>query len=78
MKSTGSRHLLGNTLAGLFLGVGVSLLLCLYGVVSWSSITPDVVVVVGILVGLGIGLLPVRVFTSPTSQAVKVKTPSRY
>jgi hypothetical protein len=78
MKSTGSRHVLGNTLAGLFLGVGVSLLLCLYGVVSWSSITPDVVVTVGVLVGLGIGLLPVRVLRSPVPQTVKAKTPSRY
>jgi hypothetical protein len=78
VRSTGSRHLLGNTLAGLFLGVGVSLLLCLYGVVSWSSTTPDVVVVVGIVVGLGIGLLPVRVFSPPTPPRVKAKSPSRY
>jgi hypothetical protein len=60
MKYTGSRHVPSNTIGGLFLGIGVSLMLTLYGVVGWSTITPDLVIVLGLVLGLGVGLLPVR------------------
>jgi hypothetical protein len=60
MKPTRARHVLANTLAGLLLGVGVSLMTTLYGVVSWSMATPDLIIVAGVVLGLGVGLLPVR------------------
>jgi hypothetical protein len=60
MKPSRARHVFANTLAGLFLGIGVSLMTTLYGVVSWSMITPDLIVVLGVVLGLGVGLLPVR------------------
>jgi hypothetical protein len=60
MKPTRARHVLANTLAGLLLGVGVSLMTTLYGVVSWSMGTPDLIIVGGVVIGLGMGLLPVR------------------
>ncbi len=79
MKSTGARHVLGNTLAGLFLGVGVSLLLSLYGVVGWSTVAPDVIVAIGVLIGLGVGLLPVRVLgEQPAPTWRSDLPPSRY
>ena len=60
MKRTRARHVLANTLAGLFLGIGVSLMVTLYGVVDWSTAAPDLIVVLGAVLGLGVGLLPVR------------------
>jgi hypothetical protein len=60
MKPTRARHVFANTLAGLFLGIGASLMATLYGVVSWSMITPDLIIVLGVVLGLGVGLLPVR------------------
>ena len=66
MKSSRNRHLLANTLAGLLLGLGVSLILTLYGRVGWSTATPNVIIVVGVLLGLGVGLLPVRTTRAPT------------
>jgi len=68
VKGPKTRHVLANTLAGLFLGVGVSLMLTLYGRVSWSSTTPDLVIVVGLVLGLGVGLLPVRTTRAPTGR----------
>ena len=65
MKSNRDRHVLANTLAGLFLGLGVSLIVTLYGRVSWSSVTPDLIIVFGIVLGLGVGLLPVRTTRAP-------------
>jgi len=32
-------------------------MLTLYGVVGWSTATPDLIIVLGVLLGLGIGLL---------------------
>jgi hypothetical protein len=66
MKYTGARHVVSNTLAGLFLGIGVSLMLTLYGVVGWSTATPDLIIVLGVVLGLGVGLLPVRTVGEPT------------
>ena len=60
MKPTRAKHVLANTLAGLFLGVGVSLMTTLYGVFSWSMATPNLIIVLGVVLGLGVGLLPVR------------------
>lgn len=60
MKPTRARHVFANTLAGLFLGIGASLMMTLYGVVSWSMATPDLIIVLGVVLGLGVGLLPVR------------------
>jgi hypothetical protein len=65
VKSSRNRHILANTLAGLFLGIGVSLIVTLYGWVSWSSATPDLIIVLGIALGLGVGLLPVRTTRAP-------------
>ena len=66
MKSSRNRHLLANTLAGLLLGLGVSLILALYGRVGWSTATPNLIIVAGLLLGLGVGLLPVRTTRAPT------------
>ena len=60
MKPTRAKHVLANTLAGLFLGVGVSLMTTLYDVFSWSMATPNLIIVLGVVLGLGVGLLPVR------------------
>ena len=51
MKPTRARHVLANTLAGLLLGVGVSLM-TLSAVVSWSMGTPDLIIVGGVVIGL--------------------------
>jgi hypothetical protein len=60
--------------AGLFLGIGVSLMVALYGVVGWSTAMPDLIIVLGVILGLGVGLLPAR-----TVGAVMVKkTKSEY
>ena len=53
-----SRHLVVDTIAGLFLGVGFSLLATLYGSSGWSTTTPNLIIVVGVIVGLLIGLVP--------------------
>jgi hypothetical protein len=55
-----------NTLAGLFLGIGVSVMMTLYGMVSWSSTGPDLVIVLGVVLGCGVGLLPLRTVRGPT------------
>jgi hypothetical protein len=65
-KYTGARHVPSNTLGGLFLGIGVSLMLTLYGTVGWSTATPDLIIVLGVVLGLGVGLLPVRTVGEPT------------
>jgi hypothetical protein len=71
MKYTGARHVASNTLAGLFLGIGVSLMLTLYGVVGWSTATPDLIIVLGVVLGLGVGFQPVRSVGEPTVTRVK-------
>jgi hypothetical protein len=63
-----SRHVLANTLGGLVLGVGMSLMMTLYGVVGWSTTTPDLIIVLGVVLGLGIGLLPVRTLREPVAR----------
>jgi hypothetical protein len=68
---TGARHVVANTFAGLFLGVGVSLMTTLYGVVGWSSALPDLIILLGVVLGLGVGLLPVRTFGEPTVTGAK-------
>ncbi len=60
--NSNARHVVANTLAGLFLGIGVSLMLSLYGIVGWSTDIPDMVIALGVVLGLGVGLLPVRTF----------------
>ncbi len=65
MKSNRNRHVLANTLAGLLLGIGLSLIVTLYGRVSWSSDTPDLIIVLGVVLGLVVGLLPVRTTRAP-------------
>ena len=64
-----TRHVASNTIAGLFLGIGVSLMTTLYGAVGWNSVTPDVIIVVGVVLGLGVGLLPVRTVAQPVMAA---------
>ena len=68
MTSTRHRHLVANLLGGLLLGVGVSLMLTLYGRVSWSSATPNLVIVGGLVLGLVLGLLPVRTTRNPAAR----------
>ncbi len=60
IRHTRARHVFANTLGGLLLGIGVSLMTTLYGVVAWSTAMPDLVIVLGFVLGLGLGLLPVR------------------
>jgi len=59
------RHVFANSLAGLFLGIGVSLMMTLYSVVSWSTVTPNLIVVLGVVLGIGAGLLPIRALPRP-------------
>lgn len=68
MIRTRARHVFTNTLAGLFLGIGVSLMVTLYGVVGWSTAMPDLIVVLGVALGLGVGLLPVRTIRESTAK----------
>ena len=70
MKHARARHVFANTLAGLFLGLGVSLMVTLYGAVGWSTITPDLIIVVGVVLGLGVGLLPVRTLREPAAKKI--------
>jgi uncharacterized membrane protein len=58
--SARKRHVFANTFAGLFLATGVSLMMTLYGVLSWSATTSNLIIVVGVVLGLGVGLLPTR------------------
>ena len=71
MKHARARHVLANTLAGLLLGIGVSLMTTLYGVVGWSMATPDLIILGGVVLGLGVGLLPVRTVREPTARGTK-------
>ena len=71
MKYAGARHVVTNTLAGLFLGIGVSLMTTLYGAIPWSSAIPDLIIVLGVVLGLGVGLLPVRTVGEPTVARAK-------
>jgi hypothetical protein len=43
----------------------VSLIVTLYGRVGWSTTTPDLIIVFGVVLGLGVGLLPVRTTRAP-------------
>ncbi len=73
-----TRHIFANTLAGLFLGIGVSLMVTLYGVVGWSTITPDLIIVFGLALGLGVGLLPVRTLRESTAPSAKTDESTAY
>jgi len=70
-KHAGARHVVANTLAGLFLGIGASLMTTLYGAVGWSTAEPDLIIVLGVVLGLGVGLLPVRTVGEPTITRAK-------
>jgi len=70
-KYTGARHVVANTLAGLLLGIGASLMTTLYGVVGWSTAMPDIIIVLGVVLGLGLGLLPVRTVGVLTQERAK-------
>ncbi len=80
MKTKRTRHVVANALAGLFLGIGMSLMLTIYGVVGWSTAWPNIILVLGIALGLGVGLLPVRTkrrsSASSASSASTAKTGS--
>jgi len=58
-----------NSVAGLILGIGVSLMLTIYGIVGWSTTTPDLIIALGVVVGVGVGLLPVRTVRGPSTVA---------
>jgi F0F1-type ATP synthase assembly protein I len=78
VKQPRSKHIIANTLAGLFVGVGLSLMMTLYGVVGWSTSTPNLIIVAGVLLGLGVGLLPVRTTGVRTSTRSSAKRTSPY
>ena len=69
--SARKRHLVANTFAGLFLGTGVSLMATLYGVADWSTTTPDLIIVFGLVLGVGVGLLPDRAHGDPTVKGAR-------
>lgn len=69
--SARKRHLFANTLAGLSVGIGVSLMATLYGVVGWSTSGPDLIIVCGVVVGLCVGLLPVRAHREPIARQAR-------
>ena len=69
--NNGARHIVFNTLAGFFLGIGVSLMTTLYGVIGWSTALPDLIIVLGVVLGLGVGLLPVRTVRERTVTRAK-------
>lgn len=77
IKYTGERHVVADTLAGLLLGIGVSLMVGLYGVVGWSTAVPDLIIVCGVVFGLGIGLLPVRTVGEVTVKKAEPLASSR-
>jgi hypothetical protein len=43
-------------------------MLTLYGQVGWSTSTPNLIIVLGVVLGLGVGLLPVRTTRAPTGR----------
>ena len=53
-----SRHLISSLIGGLLLGIGASLMLAIYGLIRWDSMWPNIVLVLGIGLGLLVGLLP--------------------
>ena len=67
----GARHVVFNTLGGFFLGIGVSLMTTLYGSIGWSTTAPDLIIVLGAVLGLGVGLLPVRTVDEQTVTRAK-------
>ncbi len=71
MKTKRTRHVVANALAGLFLGIGMSLMLTIYGVVGWSTAWPNIILVLGIALGLGVGLLPVRTMRRSSASTAK-------
>jgi hypothetical protein len=66
------RRFVANSVAGLFLGAGASLMMTLYGVVGWSMTAPDLIIVVGVAIGVGAGLLPARTLRQPTASKTRV------
>ena len=75
MRHTRARHVVANTLGGLLLGIGASLMTTLYGVVAWSTAMPDLIIVLGVILGLGLGLLPVRTVAGLTETKASRTTP---
>ncbi len=75
MRHTKARHVVANTLGGLLLGIGASLMSTLYGVVAWSTAIPDLIIVLGAVLGLGLGLLPVRTVAGLTEMQPSRTTP---
>ncbi len=75
MKYTGARHVVADTIAGFLLGIGVSLMATLYGVVGWSTAMPNIIIVLGVALGLGLGLLPVRTVLVLTENKAKPDYP---
>jgi hypothetical protein len=69
--SSRKRHLVANTFAGLVVGTGVSLMTTLYGVVGWSVIAPDLIIVIGLVLGLCVGLVPVRAHREPIAKQAR-------
>jgi hypothetical protein len=47
-------------------------MMTLYGVVGWSMTAPDLIIVVGVAIGVGAGLLPARTLRQPTASKTRV------
>jgi hypothetical protein len=71
-----SRHIIANTAGGLLVGIGMSLMMTLYGVVGWSTTTPDLIILLGVVFGLAVGLLPVRTLREPAAPSEPVESPT--
>jgi hypothetical protein len=69
--SARKRHLFANTLSGVFLGIGVSLMATLYGAASWSTTAPNLIILLGFVIGVGVGLLPERAHQGPTVEKTR-------
>jgi hypothetical protein len=53
-----SRHMVASIFGGLFLGMGASIMLTIYGVVDWGTVWPNIILILGVAAGLVIGFIP--------------------
>jgi hypothetical protein len=52
------RHIAASVFGGLFLGMGASIMLTIYGVVGWGTVWPNVILALGVALGVVVGLIP--------------------
>lgn len=70
MKKKRPRHVVLGLLAGVFLGIGASVMVTIYGVARLDTEWPNVILILGIVLGLVLGLLPVRSRRQPSRSQV--------